>query len=77
MAIKLLDESRLVRDKALQVFQYIKDTPLGNKIVVKLASSTDTEEVKLMRRGRQSVRVVREDGSETLVDLSDVIVSVN
>lgn len=73
MHSRLLDESRGSRDKALQVFQYIKDTPLGDKIRVRSTSSNDTEEVKLMRRGRQSVRVIHDDGSETLVELSDVV----
>jgi len=74
MKSKLIDESRDNHDKTLRRFQYIKDTALGAKIQVKLASSSGTEEVKLIRRGRQSVRVVREDGSEVLVNLADVVV---
>lgn len=73
MSTKLLDESRTVRDRALQVFQYIKDTPLGNPIRIR-KDVTETEVVKLLRRGRQQVRVEREDGSAMLVHLSDVLV---
>jgi len=70
---KLLDESRLSIDRSIQIFQFIKRTPLQSEIQVRTPIQ-DAETVRLLRRGRQTIRVRKADGSETLIDLEDVLI---
>lgn len=66
------EDARDIKDRTLTIFQFLKEKALQTKI--KIASKEqEYEEVVLLRRGRQNVRVQHSDGSITLVPLQEVL----
>jgi hypothetical protein len=69
---RMLEDLQPQQDKALTLFQYVKSVPLGQFIRIK-HEVKDFERVKLLRRGRQSIRVQHEDGTIDLVSLGEIL----
>lgn len=69
---KLLDDSRGDIERKLSIFSYLKAIPLRSKIKIK-KGDLDSEEVTLVRRGRQMIRVQHGDTSYSLIDCSEVV----
>lgn len=55
----------------LEVFSYLKELELGEEILVSFYGTS--EKVLLIRRGRQNVRIERENGDREMIPLGDVV----
>ena len=55
----------------LEVFSYLKELELGEEITISVYGTP--EKVLLIRRGRQNVRIERENGDRDMIPLGDVV----